>query len=198
MPKMKTHLKRLLGLCNYYHNYIPRYAEIAYSLMELAKNKELEIFQWKEIHKSAFQQLKEQLVKATQLINPIPQVLFVIHSDASEIRIGACLSQQKGAKQFSMCYAINKLSKPQQSWPTIEREAYAIVWALKEFVPYIFGSSKKTVTDHNPLAFIVRNTPQSSKLQRWAIVLQKYNLEIEHHPGRNLVNADALSRLPTP
>ncbi|GFV04706.1 retrovirus-related Pol polyprotein from transposon 297 [Trichonephila clavipes] len=45
--------------------------------------------------------------------------------------IAACLSQKCGDKCYPIAYASQKLSKTQQSWSTIEREAFAIVWSLK-------------------------------------------------------------------
>nr|XP_042907634.1 uncharacterized protein LOC122271209 [Parasteatoda tepidariorum] len=63
-------------------------------------------------------------------------------------------------------FASQKLNKVQQNWATIEREAYA-----------------------------VKSAPQSAKLQRWALALQRYNIHITHCPGAQLKNADGLSRL---
>ncbi|XP_035232974.1 uncharacterized protein LOC118204789 [Stegodyphus dumicola] len=88
-------------------------------------------------------------------------------------------------------------TKTQQAWPTIEREAYAVIWSLKKFETWIFGSPVELITNHNPLTFITKNAPQSSKLQRRALALQKYDTTISHCPGAKLSNADALSRLET-
>ncbi|GFS56203.1 retrovirus-related Pol polyprotein from transposon 17.6, partial [Trichonephila clavipes] len=62
---------------------------------------------------------------------PVPDKPYTIHSDASQIGIAACLSQKCGDKCYPIAYASQKLSKTQQSWSTIEREAFAIVWSLK-------------------------------------------------------------------
>ncbi|GFW58483.1 retrovirus-related Pol polyprotein from transposon 17.6 [Trichonephila clavipes] len=70
-------------------------------------------------------------LEAPSLYSPVPDKPYTIHSDASQIGIAACLSQKCGDKCYPIAYASQKLSKTQQSWSTIEREAFAIVWSLK-------------------------------------------------------------------
>ncbi|GBO43950.1 hypothetical protein AVEN_21413-1 [Araneus ventricosus] len=111
----------------------------SHPLTELTKKRAPEIFDWKEIHQTAFQDLKDKLSKTPELYTPTLEKLFIIHSDASQIGIGACLSQECDGKQYPICYASQKLTIAQQHWPMIEREAYAIVWSLKKFEPWIFG-----------------------------------------------------------
>ncbi|GFW40219.1 retrovirus-related Pol polyprotein from transposon 412 [Trichonephila clavipes] len=71
-------------------------------------------------------------LEAPSLYSPVPDKPYTIHSDASQIGIAACLSQKCGDKCYPIAYASQKLSKTQQSWSTIEREAFAIVWSLKK------------------------------------------------------------------
>ncbi|GFW04470.1 retrovirus-related Pol polyprotein from transposon 17.6 [Trichonephila clavipes] len=94
------------------------------------------------LKKCAFEKLKLNiwvilsvlaLVEAPSLYSPVPDTPYTIHSDASQIGIAACLSQKCGDKCYPIAYASQKLSKTQQSWSTIEREAFAIVWSLKKF-----------------------------------------------------------------
>ncbi|GFT70916.1 retrovirus-related Pol polyprotein from transposon 17.6 [Trichonephila clavipes] len=72
------------------------------------------------------------LVEAPSLYSPVPDKPYTIHSDASQIGIAACLSQKCGDKCYPIAYASQNYSKTQQSWSTIEREAFAIVWSFKK------------------------------------------------------------------
>ncbi|GFX73186.1 retrovirus-related Pol polyprotein from transposon 17.6 [Trichonephila clavipes] len=135
------------------------------------------------------------LVEAPSLYSPVPDKPYTIHSDASQIGIAACLSQKCGDKCYPIAYASQKLSKTQQSWSTIEREAFAIVWSLKKFEVWVFGTEIEFYTDHNPLPYLTKSAPQSARLQRWAFALQKFNVTIKHCPGVKMPHADALSRL---
>ncbi|GFW76660.1 retrovirus-related Pol polyprotein from transposon opus [Trichonephila clavipes] len=135
------------------------------------------------------------LVEALSLYSPVPDEPYTIHSDASQIGIASCLSQKCGDKCYPIAYASQKLSKTQQSWSTIEREAFAIVWSLKKFEVWVFGTEIEFYTDHNPLPYLTKSAPQSAGLQRCALVLQKFNVTIKHCPRVKMPHADALSRL---
>ncbi|GFX74081.1 retrovirus-related Pol polyprotein from transposon 17.6 [Trichonephila clavipes] len=134
-------------------------------------------------------------LEAPSLYSPVPDKPYTIHSDASQIGIAACLSQKCGDKCYPIAYASQKLSKTQQSWSTIEREAFAIVWSLKKFEVWVFGTEIEFYTDHNPLPYLTKRAPQSARLQIWAFALQKFNVTIKHCPGVKMSHADALSRL---
>ena len=75
-----------------------------------------------------------------------------------------------------------------------EKEAYAAVWALKRFRNWIFGRSVTLFTDHNPITFLTESTPKSSKLMRWALAIQEYDVIFRYKPGKSNVAADCLSR----
>lgn len=58
------------------------------------------------------------------------------------------------------------------------------------FETWIFGSPVELITDQNPLTFITKNAPQSSKLQRLALSFQEYEIRVSHCPGVQLQKAD--------
>jgi len=77
----------------------------------------------------------------------------------------------------------------------IEREAFAIMWALKRFSNIVFGARITVFTDHNPLKYLAESAPKSAKLTRWALALQEYDLVIKYNRGALNVVAESLSRL---
>lgn len=97
-----------------------------------------------------------------------------------------------------MAFLSKKLAPAQTRWATIEREAYAIVWALQRLESWLYGSSIVVVTDHNPLRFLTLSAPHSARLTRWALALQRFDLRVEYKKGKQNSNADALSRLVVP
>ncbi|GFU32787.1 retrovirus-related Pol polyprotein from transposon 17.6 [Trichonephila clavipes] len=191
LEKLKLNIWVILSVPN-----IPKYSELVYPLTELIKKRVPDSIPWTEKHDSSFHLLKKALVEAPSLYSPVPDKPYTIHSDASQIGIAACLSQKCGDKCYPIAYASQKLSKTQQSWSTIEREAFAIVWSLKKFEVWVFGTEIEFYTDHNPLPYLIKSAPQSARLQRWAFALQKFNVTIKQHcPGVKMPHADALSRL---
>ena len=80
------------------------------------------------------------------------------------------------------------------SWSTIEREAYAIIWALNRFRDLAYGTRATVYCDHNPLQYIRECTPKSAKLLRWSLASQEFDIELKYTKGSCNVVADYLSR----
>ncbi|GFU37640.1 retrovirus-related Pol polyprotein from transposon opus [Trichonephila clavipes] len=177
------------------HSQIPESLAINRTDKEPSSN----IIPWNEVAEQAFTKLKAQLVKAPSLYTPDLSKPYQLYTDASATAIGACLSQndEKG-KENPIAFFSKKLTETQTRWATIEREAYAVIEALKRFDSWIFGAEIEVISDHNPLTYLTLTTPQSAKLTRWALALQRYNIAISYRKGVKHGNADALSRLPIP
>ncbi|GFW24924.1 retrovirus-related Pol polyprotein from transposon 297 [Trichonephila clavipes] len=105
VPTTKKELRSVLGLCNYYREYIPKYSVLVYPMTELTKKRVPDSLPWTEKHDSLFHLLKKALVEAPSLYSPVPDKLYTIHSDASQIGIGACLSQKCDDKCYPIAYA---------------------------------------------------------------------------------------------
>ena len=96
---------------------------------------------------------------------------FIIQCDASDYGIGACLAQSFSDGEHPLAYASCKLSPTQRNWATIEKEAFAIIFALKKFDDIVYGRKITVFSDHNPLKFLSDAVPKSSKLTRWSLAL---------------------------
>ena len=78
----------------------------------------------------------------------------------------------------------------------VEKETLGLVLALEHFDVYLVSTpfKIKVYTDHNPLTFLKTMKNKNQRLVRWSLALQEYGLEIQHIPGSENVEADALSR----
>ncbi|GFW15124.1 retrovirus-related Pol polyprotein from transposon opus [Trichonephila clavipes] len=196
VPTTKKEIRSFLGLTSYYWEYIPNFASLVLPLTELTKNRVPNIIPWNEAAEQAFTKLKAQLVKAPSLYTPNLSKPYQLYTDALATAIGACLFQndEKG-KENPIAFFSKKLTETQTRWATIERDAYAVIEALKRFDSWIFGAEIEVISDHNPLTYLTLTTPQSAKLTRWALALQRYNIAISYRKGVKHGNA-ALSWLP--
>ena len=104
-----------MGLCNYYCDYVPHYAETAYCLTELTKKKAPKELLWLEGHDKAFYKLNKCFVKALSLSIPILGQPFVIHCAASSTSTQACHSQKRKGTLYPISHPSQKLAKIQQS-----------------------------------------------------------------------------------
>jgi len=83
-----------------------------------------------------------------------------------------------------LAFANQKLTPAQQVWSTIERQAYAVIWALHKYRDLIFGHRVTVFRDHNPLQYIRECAPKSAKLLCWSLALQVFDLDFVDKKGR--------------
>jgi hypothetical protein len=155
---------------------------------------------WFDNHQQAFDTLKQLLRDA--VVNPLLVVdfnsPFNLSVDASNFSVSGIVSQtdDKGHEK-PIALSSQKLTDTQsKSWSTIEKEAYAAIFALTKYRTWLFGAPKIDVySDHNPLQFLTMSAPNSSKLTRWSFALQEFNIEFHYKPGKLNFPANFLSRL---
>ena len=187
-------VRSFLGMVGYYRQCIEGFATLSLPLTELTKTKNP--FIWGEEQQASFNQLKMALTTAPVLAHPDPTKPYILYTDASDKAVGAILVQKDLAQvERVIAYISHKLSGTQLSWPTIEKEAFGVVYALKKLHPYLWGASFEIHTDHKPLKSLFSAEIRNTKLQRWAIQISQYGCPIFYHPGKLNIRADMLSRI---
>ena len=93
----------------------------------------------------------------------------------------------------TITYVSRTLSAAEKHYSQLEKEALAIIFAVKKFHKYIYGRYFIIESDHRPLSFLF-----VEHIQRWALTLSAYQYTIRYKAGKHLTNADAFSRLPAP
>jgi hypothetical protein len=192
-PQNVKHLKSFLGLMSYYRRFTPRFSPLASPLHKLLKKDAK--YEWTDKQEQAFQGLKSRLISPPILRYPDFSRKFVLTTDASGKGVGAVLSQGEIGKDLPIAFASRSLNKAEKNYSTTEKELLAIVWGVRYFRPYLYGTKFTVVTDHKPLTWIVSVKDPGSRLLRWRIKLEEYNYEIVFKKGAANTNADALSRV---
>ena len=93
-------------------------------------------------------------------------------------------------------FSSHKLSHTQTKWPTIEKECYAIYYALQILDHYLHNAQFTIRTDHKPLKHLLDSPMQNRKVQLSALSIAGYNARIEYIEGKKNVCADLLSQMP--
>ncbi|KAK3085578.1 hypothetical protein FSP39_005598 [Pinctada imbricata] len=150
---------------------------------------------WSESAEKSFMSLRKALTKFPILKLPNLKEPFVLQTDASDRGIGAVLLQDDHGKKLPVAYASRKLKGAECAYATVEKECLAIVWAIQKFRRYLYGTEFIIETDHKPLMYLNRSKLTSSRLMRWALLLQPYRFRIVAIKGRDNVGADYLSRI---
>ncbi|GFY20471.1 hypothetical protein TNCV_211031 [Trichonephila clavipes] len=91
-------------------------------------------------------------------------------------------------------YRFLRMPYAERNYSTTEREALAVVWALKKFRGYIEGTEITVASDHQPLKWLLNLKSPTGRLARWALEIQSFNLKVQYIPGKANVVADMLSR----
>ena len=192
VPTDVKQLRQFLGLANYYHRFVPAYSMTAEPLHKLLRKGNT--YNWNTACQEAFVEVKHRLITPPILIYPDFKLPFLLYTDASNFALGAVLSPVQNGKEQVVCYWSRQLTKPECGYSTMEREALAAVSAVKEFYPYLYGTSFKLITDHNPLTSLKGLKDVGGRLTRWMLFLQQFNFQFQYRPGKSLGNVDALSR----
>ncbi|GKC61605.1 putative reverse transcriptase domain-containing protein [Tanacetum coccineum] len=147
-----------------------------------------------EKEETAFQTLKQKLCSAPILALPEGSENFVVYCDASHKGLGAVLMQ----KEKVIAYASRQLKIHEKNYTTHDLELGAVVFALKMWRHYLYGTKCVVFTDHKSLQHILDQKELNMRQRRWLELLSDYDCELRYHPGKANVVADALSQKSRP
>ncbi|GJX64777.1 putative reverse transcriptase domain-containing protein [Tanacetum coccineum] len=187
-PKSPTEIRQFLGLAGYYRRFIEGFSKIAKPMTKLTQKKVK--FVWGDKQEAAFQTLKQKLCSAPILALPEGSEDFVAYCDASIKGLGVVLMQRDKV----IAYASRQLKIHEKNYTTHDLELGAVVFALKIWRHYLYGTKCTVFTDHKSLQHILNQKELNMRQRRWLELLSDYDCEIRYHPGKANVVADALSR----
>ncbi|GJT64419.1 putative reverse transcriptase domain-containing protein [Tanacetum coccineum] len=176
------------GLVGYYRRFIENFSKIAKSLTILTQK--CKTFDWVEEQELAFQTLKDKLCNAPVLALIDRPEDFVVYCDTSELGLG-CVLMQRGKV---IAYASRQLKIHEKNYTTHNLELGAIVFAIKIWRHYLYGTKSIIYTNHKSLQHIFSQKELNMRQRRWIELFSDYDCEIRYHPGKANVVADALSR----
>ena len=187
IPNNAKALRRVIGMFAYYARWIPKYSDIVRPLL-LAKN-----FPLTNEQVEAFQSLISLLSQAT--LQGIDENLpFTVETDASNNCLSATLNQ--GGRPVA--FHSKTLSNSELHHSAVEKEAHAIIEAVRKWYHILVGKPFTLVTDQRSVSYIFNkehsNTIKNSKLMRWRLELAPLNYSIVFRPGKDNHAADTLTR----
>nr|GEY44416.1 reverse transcriptase [Tanacetum cinerariifolium] len=187
-PTSVTEVRSFLGLAGYYRRFVEGFSRLALPLTKLMHKGEK--FFWNEEREKSFEELKQRLVSAPVLTLSFGLDGFQIYSDASKKGLG-CVLMQHGKV---IAYASRQLKPYEVNYPTHDLELAAVVFALKIWRHYLYGESCDVFTDHKSLKYIFTQRELNMRQRHWLELLKDYDINIQYHPRKANVVADALSR----
>ncbi len=189
-------LQRFLGFANFYRRFIRNFSQLAAPLTALTSTKTP--FRWSSAAGAAFAKLRSYFVSAPIFVAPDPSRQFVVEVDASEVGVGAVLSQRSSTdgKMHPCAYFSHRLSPAERNYDIGNRVAgcQACLGRVASLVGG-FGVPFVVWTDHKNLEYIKSAKRLNSRQARWALFFGRLDFSISYCPGSKNIKPDALSRI---
>ncbi|XP_065205459.1 uncharacterized protein K02A2.6-like [Planococcus citri] len=198
-PENADDVRCLVGMVNYYAKFIPDAASILHPLTQLLhKNAK---FAWNGDCEAAFRKIKMEIASDRVLVPYSTMLPVTLATDASPYGLSGVLSHVLNHQERPIAFASRSLTKAEAHYSQIDREATAVVWAIKKFYQYLYGRKFTLIVDNKPLTFIFNpskdiSTVTASRLVRYAMFLSGFDYIVEHRKAEHHKNADYLSRAP--
>ena len=194
-PTSIEEVRQFNGMCSYYRKFISHYSDISKCFNDLTKKGAT--FNWTKECDAAFKLLKEKLMEDPVLISPQVDKDYIIHCNASKYSYSGILQQTRpGTEELvPVAYFSGNFEKTQVKWNITEKEAYAIYKSVKKFTFYITGAKTTVYSDHKPLKNFFEGGMNITKLDRWSLELQEFDISLEFIQGKLNTVADVISRL---
>jgi hypothetical protein len=186
-------VRKFHGLINYYRKYIPGLSTLIEPILNLTRKNVK--FVWTTECEEAFNKLKSILMSNLILRQPDHKKRFYLESDASNVGLGAVLSQMHNNELYPIAYASRKLNQAERNYGITEKEMLAAIWAMEHFQYYLKGIEFELTTDHKALeALNPKGDLKSARIHRWIDRIQNFNFTVKYRKGTENNHVDALSR----
>ena len=191
-PPDKETMLSFLGMINYLNRYSALSAHLAAPLSSLTH--QATDYKPENTHMENFQRLKMEISNMEALPYFNTSAETTLQKDASKKGLGACLMQNGKV----VCYASRALTKTEQNYQNLEREALGTIWGMEKFHYFLYGKEFTLETDQKPLVSIYKKhmVDISPRVQRLIVRSFPYQpFTVVYKKGKDIPVADALSRV---
>lgn len=196
VPENRKKLQQFLGFANFYRRFVRNYSTVAAPLTALTSTKQP--FTWTPAAEKAFCTLKSRFTSAPILQMPDVDRQFIVEVDASDVGVGAVISQwaAEDKKLHPCAFFSRRLSPSECNYDIGNRELLAVKLALEEWRHWLEGSTIPFLvwTDHKNLEYIRTAKRLNPRQSRWALFFTRFNFTLSYRPGSRNTKPDALSR----
>lgn len=190
-PSNLRTLRGFLGLVNYFKRIIPDISQKTLTFMELLRKGVR--WNWNQEREKAFIELKNIFQENLRIYHPRYDLPFLLRTDASMDKFAGVLLQQFEGNEVPIYFVSRITKKYEKNYNATELELASIIFCITKLRFYLLGAKFYIETDHAALTTIMNNRYANNRIHRWLLLLQEYDFEIRHIPGKsNMI--DALTR----
>ena len=195
-PQKLKDIQCFLGFANFYRRFINQFSRIVAPITRLLRKNV--VFEWSREADESFRFLKKAFTSAPVLTHPNPEEPFIVEADASEVAIGAILSQRdsRTGQLHPVAFMSRKLSDTEINYTIAEKELLAIRGAFMDWRHYLWGAryTVTVYTDHRNLQFMKSARQLTPRQLRWMQYFADFDFVVTYRPGKDNGKADALTR----
>ena len=197
-PQSPKEVKQFLGLAGYYHKFVPQFSDLSRPLTRLTRKDVL--FKWTKECQACFKLLKEALWHMHPILwYPDPDRPYVLFTDTSKYGWAGVLTQpyeeiaksnqlttdtdaspKKTVINHPVAYISGLFRGSQLNWAALTKEANAIYLSVRKLSFYLTNADVLIRSDHLPLKKFLKQNTMNSKVKKWAVELETYNLKFEY------------------
>ena len=167
-----------MGTIKFVRRFVPDFAQIVKPLQQMVKQNAL--FKWTEIEKSTFRKIKTAVAHAPSLKSPNFDKDFILYTFASDDSLAAMLTQKEdGGDEFPISFMSTGLQGAELNYPAIDKQAYAVFKAVKQFRPYILKNRTKVIVPYPVVRSLFVQKELGERRGNWVTALQEYDLEFK-------------------
>ena len=196
-PTNRKELMEVFGMINYYKEHIRNCAWKAQPMTNLLR-KDVK-WEWTELCEERYRGLMADLVSPEVLAAPTFSAPFILQTDASDVALGAVLSQvDENGVERPICFAARRLTGAEEKYSATEKEALGAIYGIRQFAMFLQPRKFLLFTDHSALQWMFRldGKTTNQRVMRWIMLMQDFCFDVLYRKGRDNANADFLSRPP--
>ena len=175
-------MKSFLGVIGQFREHVDHFSDLTSPLYEIVENYQSSKnnkINWTPKLEEIYEDVKQKVANCPKLFFINEQDPIFLSTDASNIGIGAYLYQETDTRKHPIRFISKALSKVERRWDTVEKEAYAIFYALKKLKYLLHDKSFIIRTDSKNLSYMNAEN-KSQKVQRWKLHCQEFDFKVEH------------------
>ena len=167
-----------MGTIYFVRIFVPDFAQIVKPLQQMVKKNAQ--FKWTEIEKNAFNKIKTAVAHAPSLRSPNFDKDFILYTFASDDSLAAVLTQKEdGGDEFPIDFMSTSLQGAELNYPSIDKQAYTVFKAVKQFRPYILKNRTKVIVPYPAVRSLLIQKELGERRGNWVTALQEYDLEFK-------------------
>ena len=136
-----------MGTINFVRRFVPDFDQIVKPLQQMVKQSVQ--FKWTDVEKNAFGKIKKSIAHAPSLKSPNFEKDFILYTFASDDSLAAVLTKKEdGGDEYPISFMSTGLEGAELNYPAVDKQAYAVFKAVKQFRPYILKNHTKVIVPH--------------------------------------------------